>query len=246
MYTMKKNILFLLLLGASLTACTQESKNVIFDENAQVRKLGKFNGIDVSGAIDLYLSQGIEDAVAVSAGNNEQVNYIKTEVKNKVLHIYFESKGLNWRKWTQGKIKAYVTVSNLKRLEASGACNVKTTNTIKSDVLEMELSGASDLNGSVEVGSLNVRLSGASLLNLNGKAVNSTINCSGASEVKSYDLITDNAKIIASGASSVRIYVAKELNVNASGASSISYKGNGTPQEINSSGASSIKHKTTD
>ena len=239
-------MLFLLLLGASLTACTQETKNLIFDENAQVRKLGKFTGIDVSGAIDLYIAQGKEDAVAVSAGNNEQVNYIKTEVKNEVLHIYFASKGLNWRKWTQGKIKAYVTVSDLKRVEASGACNVKTTNTIKSDALEIELSGASDLNGSIDVGSLVIRLSGASVLSLNGKSASTNINCSGASAVKSYDLITDNAKIIASGASSVRIQVAKELTANASGASSISYKGNCTQKEIISSGASSIKHKTTD
>jgi hypothetical protein len=243
---MKRYFVGLLLMLPTLFSFAQEERNIVVDENAQVRKLSGFSGIEVSGAIDLYISQGKEDAVAVSAGNKEQINYIKTEVKNDVLHIYFESKGLNWRKWTQGKIKAYVTVSDLKRLEASGACNVKTTNTIHSDALEMELSGASDLSGSINVRSLVLKLSGASVLSLNGKAVNAYINCSGASAVKSYDLVTDYSKIVASGASSVRVHVAKALNVNASGASSVSYKGNDIQKEINSTGASSVKHKITD
>lgn len=243
---MKKYVIGLLLMIPSLISCAQDEKNIVFDENAQVRKLNSFSSIDVSGAIDLYISQGKESAVAVSAQNKEWVNNIKTDVRNNVLYIYYETKGLNWKKWTNSKIKAYVTVVDLKRIEASGACNVKTANKLKLDALELELSGASDLTGSIDVRLLDLKLSGASNLSLEGNASNARIVCSGASLVKAYNLLTDYAKVIASGASSVRIHVEKELNASASGASNIVYKGACLKREISNSGASSIKYKAND
>ncbi len=243
---MKKYFVGVLCMFSTLFSCAQEERNVVFDENAQVRKLSGFSGIDVSGAIDVYISQGKEDAVAVSAGNKELVDRIKTEIKNNVLYIHLDSHGFNWKSWTNNKIKAYITVNNLKRIEASGACNVKSANKLSFNDLSIELSGASDLSANIDVARLNLDLSGASALKLNGKATTAKISSSGASAVKSYDLVIDNCDIIASGASDVRITVTKELNTKASGASSIYYKGDAIIREFNSSGASSIKHKTND
>ena len=71
-----------------------------------------------------------------------------------------------------------------------------------------------------------------------------SINCNGASSAKAYDLKTNYAKIDASGASSIRITVNKEMSARASGASSISYKGEGLIKDLNSSSAASVKHRT--
>jgi hypothetical protein len=243
---MKRYFVGLLLMLPTLFSFAQDERNIVVDENAQVRKLSGFSGIEVSGAIDLYISQGKEDAVAVSAGNKELVDRIKTEVKNNTLYIHFDGRGFIWKSWTNNKIKAYVTVNNLKRIEASGACNVKSTNKLSCNELSIELSGASNLKAEVETAQLNLDLSGASDLKLNGKAANAKLSCSGASSVKAYDLIINQCNVIASGASDVRITVTKELNAKASGASSINYKGDGIIRESNNSGASSIKHKTTD
>jgi hypothetical protein len=51
-------------------------------------------------------------------------------------------------------------------------------------------------------------------------------------------------KIDASGASSVRVLANKEISAEASGASSIQYKGEAMIKDFNSSGASSVKRKT--
>ncbi|MFX7820745.1 DUF2807 domain-containing protein, partial [Acinetobacter baumannii] len=82
-------------------------KNIVFDANAQVRKLSGFTAIEISGAIDLYLAKGNEDAVAVSASSDDIANHIRTELKDNVLKIYFENRGWNWKSWTNTKMKAY-------------------------------------------------------------------------------------------------------------------------------------------
>ncbi|TAH09933.1 MAG: DUF2807 domain-containing protein, partial [Sphingobacteriia bacterium] len=119
-----------------------------------------------------------------------------------------------------------------------------TVDQLKSNDLKIELSGASDLTGDITVENLSVTLSGASNCTLKGVAEKASINANGASSAKAYDLNSNYAKIDASGASSIRITVNKELNARASGASSISYKGEGLIKDLSSSGAASIKHRT--
>jgi hypothetical protein len=242
---MKKHILgFAILLLMSSSVFSQSEKNLVFDANAQIRKVASFNSIEVSGAINLFLSQGAEEAVAVSAGDEELINRIRTSVRDNVLHIDFDGKGLNWRNWSNNKIKAYVTFNSLKKIEAAGACNIKTVDQLKSNDLKIELSGASDLTGDIAVDNLSVVLSGASNCTLKGIAEKAAINCNGASSAKAYDLKVNYAKIDASGASSIRVTVNKEMNARASGASSISYKGEGLIKDLSSSGAASVKHRT--
>lgn len=224
----------------------QQDKNIVFDANAQVRKLSGFTAIEISGAIDLYLAKGNEDAVAVSVSSDDIANHIRTELKDNVLKIYFENRGWNWKSWTNTKMKAYVTVANLKRLEVSGACNVRTTGVLKGNDLMVEMSGASDFLGEVSLQNLKMELSGACAVKMSGVAEKATISLSGASSMKSYDLKVDYCKLDASGASDIRITVNKELNARASGGSSINYKGEGLIRDISSGGASSVKHRSNE
>lgn len=235
------SICFLLL--ASFGVHAQTDKNIVYDANAQVRKVVGFTAIEVSGAIDLYISQGTEDAVAVSASSDEVLDRIRTEVKDNVLKIYFDGKGINWRNWTNNKMKAYVTASSLRRVEASGACNVRLTNRLTVGELMLEMSGASDFSGEVAINHLKVELSGACGVKISGTAANASISASGASSIKAYELKVDYCKLDASGASDIKISVNKELNARASGGSSINYKGEGLIRDISSSGASSVKKR---
>ena len=239
-----KRVLLAMVMGLGLiTASSQNEKNIVVDANAEVRNTTGFSAIEVSGAIDLYLSQGTEDAVAISANTDEIKARIKTEVRSGTLHIYFDGKGLNWKIWGNNKMKAYVTFKTLNRLEASGACNVKATETIRQSELKMEMSGASDFTGDVVAGKLRLGASGASNIKISGTAENTTVDASGACTIKAYDLKTDMCKIDASGASNVRITVNKELNATASGGSTIFYKGTGLIRDISSSGGASIKRR---
>ena len=240
-----KKIIVTLFMGLGIVGSyAQNEKNLVVDANAEVRTVNNFNGIEVSGAVDLFISQGNSEAVAVSASSDEIRARIKTEVKNGILIIYFDGKGLNWKIWNNNKMKAYVTYKTLSKLEASGACNVKTTDAIHQSDLKIEMSGASDFNGEVSIVKLRLEASGASNISVRGKSDNTTVDASGACNIKAYDLKTDFCNIDASGASNVRITVNKELNATASGGSTIFYKGEGMIRDISSSGGASVKKRT--
>lgn len=238
---MKYLILLIMFIGGGLACYAQ---NIVYDENAEVRTVEKFISIEVSGAVSLYLAQGSVQGVAVSAGEAKYNNKIKTEVKNGVLHISVESGVWNGFNWTTRKLKAYVTATELKRLEVSGASYVSISGGIKSDDLQIDISGASEIKGDLTVDKLNLDISGASVARLAGTARNALIDASGACKVNSYDLSLETCKASSSGASNIKITVTGELNADASGGSNIYYKGQGIAKVLNTSAGASIKNRS--
>lgn len=235
------------ILTLCLAACTvlyvtaQETKNVVNDPNAQVRSVGSFKGVQVSGGMALYLSQGSTDAVAVSCDDVKNMDKIITEVVNGVLKIYVAQGAWNGWNWKSKNIKAYVTVKNLESLDVSGACAVKITDAITSANLKLHVSGASAVKGEVKVGTLKFHGSGASAVTLSGKAENAKLEVSGASVVKAFDLSINNCTAEVSGASNLSVTALKELDAEASGASNLRYKGQPVVKSADATGASSIK-----
>jgi hypothetical protein len=201
---MKKTVLAFLGLMVITMVGAQNTKNLVFDANAEVRNVRGFSAIEISGAIDLYISQGANEGVAVSAASDEVKQHIKAEVTNGTLHIYFDGKGLGWRSWTNTKTKAYVTFKDLKRVEASGACNVITTDPINVSDFKIDFSGASDFKGDIKATNLVISASGASSIKLAGTADKTSIEISGACNIKAYDFKTNVCNAEASGASNVR------------------------------------------
>jgi hypothetical protein len=233
-----------------LTACAfmaivsvAQSSKVINDKNAQTRNVKGFHGIKVSGGIDLYLSQGTE-AVAISASDLDVRDRIRTEVEDGILKIYLDSRnGMHWN-WHNMKMKAYVSVATLDKLGASGGSDITIEGGIKSDKLDIDLSGGSDLKGKLTATDLTIDQSGGSDVDISGSVTNLSIEASGGSDFSGYDLVTDNCRVTASGGSDTHVTVNKELNAHASGGSDIFYKGNGVIKEMKSSGSSSISKRS--
>src|SRR5262245_29965567 len=113
---MRKIIIGLIVWVICLDAGAQ--KNLVYDENAHVRKVADFHGVSVGVGIRLFLSQGKEQAVAVSADDPKDAEKIITEVRDGVLKIRLENN--IWRGWHgDRKLKAYVTVTQLDYLGVS-------------------------------------------------------------------------------------------------------------------------------
>jgi hypothetical protein len=232
-------VAFLLLILSS--ACAQTPKKMVVDGAAEDRKLSGFTSINVTNAFDVYISQGTEDAVAVSKSDASGTSNIITNVSGGVLYISYRYKGWSWSSLRNNKLKAYITVKDLQKLTVSGACNVSFVDPITSDRLLISVSGASDIKGPVKVNSLKVGASGASNISLSGTATETDFNISGACSIKSLDLVTNNCAVVASGASSVKLTINQSLKANISGASDIRYKGTVNMFNSKTSGASSIK-----
>ena len=217
----------------------------INDPNVEARTLNaSFHAIEVSNAVDLFLSQSETEAIAVSASEVKYRDKIKTVVENGVLKISYDGDEKIWNS-SNKKLKAYISFKNLDRIQARGASDVYTEGSIKVNELNMKFSGASDFNGSIFANQLNVEISGASDMKLKGgKVTKLVVEASGASDFRGYDLIADDCSADASGASSIYITVNNELSVRASGASDVNYKGSGRIRDMKSNGASSVSKKS--
>lgn len=255
---MQKIILYLLLIATGLSVNAQ---NIVHDANAQVRNVGSFNKIRVESAINLYLSQGKEQAVAVSSEDADVTAKIKTEVDNGILKIYVDNGLWNKWNWDNKHLRAYVTFTDLQMLDASGACSVELTDPITVGDFKLVLSGASNMKGDIKGGDINFELNGASNGKLNISGTSLILSESGASTLKgsinaaktNFDIngasVTDidgsttNLTISASGASSFRggDLQAESCKIEATGASSASIN---VSKDIDAtaSGASSIHY----
>ena len=235
-----KNLLAAILILLSTNVLAQET--MINDKNAEVRNVSGFNAIRISGSIEVYLSQGNSEAVAVSASEEKFRNRIKTEVVNGTLKIYYDAEKFSITN-TNRKLRAYVSVRDINRLEVSGASDLKINGILTASALQVNVSGASNLEGILKVQDLRLVASGASDAKIKGTATTINVEASGASDIKGYDLTVDDCIAKASGASDINLTVNKQISAHASGASSVFYKGDGTMKEVHTSGASSVGKK---
>ena len=238
---MKKIALFSLVIFVFATGCREiageriKGSGHVITEN---RSTSDFNSIDVSGAIDVYVKQDSATSVKVEADDNI-LEYIEVHTEGSRLEIYTQN---NIRLRPSNKIKVYISSPEYKEIQVSGASSVRCENEITSDVLDVNLSGASEGRLELNAPKISVNVTGASNASIKGKTKDFEGSASGASEIRGFDLLSENADVDASGASNIEIYASVRIDGQSSGASSVNYKGN-AQANVGKSGASSVNKK---
>jgi hypothetical protein len=220
---MKKLLLLLFTTLSFICLIAQPTKTLVIDENAQLRKVESFNHIEVSGNIDVYISQG-EEGLAVSCTDDNFTNYIITKTENNILKIYFDENAVKLKRF-KGQFKAYVSVKNLASINLLGAVHTRLVDDFHINNVQINISGACSFNGKIFSENINTTVNGASSIKLSGKTTNATLNVAGASFIYAADLLINNCSINVSGASSAEINVQDELAAFATGKSLIIYHG---------------------
>ena len=219
------------------------AQKVVNDPHVEPRTVAAFNSIEVSGAFEVWITQGNSEGLAVSSNAEGDNKNIVAEVKGGKLTIRYQSEGKKWFK--NHKLRAYVAVKNLTAIRGSGATKFNIEGTLAALNLDIDLKGATDLKGKLTVNEkLKLELSGASDVTLTGAAGSLEIDASGASDVKAFELTAGSCNIDASGACNIRISAEKELSVELSGASNVQYQGAAMIRNIKTSGASNISKKS--
>ena len=200
------------------------------------RQVSDFTGIEVSGAFTVYLRMGDKCALTVIA-KDDVLSKVKTSVSSGVLHVEMDQ---DWWDNNNSKVELYVTLTTLRQIELSGACVVKSKNTLRGSTIDIEASGASKLDLALQCNLLEADFSGATNVTLRGTCAKVNIETSGASAIYGADLQAENMNLDVSGASKAEVNVTTQLVVDASGASKVRYKGNPSiTQDV--SGASSVQ-----
>jgi hypothetical protein len=210
------------------------------DPNAEVRNVKNFHAIKVSTGIHLYLTQGNEEAVAVSASDREYRDRIKTEVTdNGTLKIYYDNK---WNESTpNGKdLKAYVSCKTLDALRGSAGAHVDVDGTVHSNKLHLDFGSGASFKGSVSVTDLTAETSSGAHSTISGTASNLKSEASSGSHLDADDLQTETAEADASSGGHIELNVNKQLSASASSGGHIHYKGNATIKDIDTSSGGAV------
>lgn len=200
----------------------------------QKREVGSFDIINVQSGLDLYITQGSPASLTVKADENLMEKII-TRVEGNTLYLDARGSIRNAK-----AMDVYVTVENLRELHASGGSDVVAEEGLKLEELKLFCSGGSDTRMKLDVGSLWCETSGGSDAILSGTAKTLAINASGGSDFDGKKLEAVNCKVNTSGASDAWVYASGEIEMEASGASDIHYKGSAKVVSSKASGGSDI------
>ncbi len=188
----------------------------------EIRYCEPFQGIEVSGNIELELTQDSVKKVVISAPEH-LLSYVKTEVRNNKLNIYTDKIFLNH------KIRVFVSNDSIFKLQANGASQIEGKSKITTSNLSLDLSGASQARLDVNVsGLLSAEISGASYADIDGNTESLKVDANGASKIEADQLRAKNVEVEASGASHARVYATESVDAEANGAGQIDCEGNPT------------------
>jgi hypothetical protein len=205
---MKRKTLLLLVAACGLTLCGCKLERGLAGSGVrktEKRDLKSFSAIDTTGAYEIDVTCQKPASLEVEADDNI-LPLIKTEVRDGILFVsndqpYHSSKTVTLR----------ITLPDLNSVSNHGAGEFKIVDANSSD--------------------LKIDSTGAATVNAAGTAKSVQISSTGAGKIDTSKLHANKAKIEVSGAASVDVYADEQLDVNVSGAGSVSYSGN--PKTIN-------------
>jgi len=213
---MKKNIIISATFAISFIWMIFMSNSSVYGQNEvirETREIPSFDKLDVGGAFDVHLTFDESQKLEVES-KEKHLDNIKTEVHDKVLVI--SSKKITGNT----PLNIYLTVPILTGVDVHGAADVHGKNTLKTDMLEIDASGAASLELLLDVNTLRTEVSGAADVELSGKAQQHSIDVSGAASLNAQKLESMTADAEVSGAGSAKVN-AKNVTGHTSGAGEI-------------------------
>ncbi len=196
--------------------------------------LGTFDRLDMGSAFRITVVPGNTPSMTVR-GDRRDVEDLEQSTQASTLNVRYNKSRI--RRYT---LTIRVTMPTLRGVVFSGASKSDVSGFRNLNDLSIELSGASKGNFDVQANRVTLDLSGASKSEFTGNGSSFRATVSGASELNSFEYPVADATIDVSGASHAYITTSNSLNVTATGASKVRYRGNPSVKQT-VSGASKVE-----
>ena len=220
-------ILFVLLLTASVS----------FAQRSEVRDVSRFDRVSHGISGTLYLSQGPVQKLELR-GDRDDLEKVVTEVRGDRLVIKTRSdRWLNWSGNT--RVDIYLTVTDLESITLPGSGKIIGQNKIKSDFLEVGVSGSGRIELETEARETDISISGSGKITLSGEGNRSKISISGSGKVSAEEFTAESYSVRISGSGSCRVHAKESIDARISGSGSVYYRGD--PRHVNSHSSGSGK-----
>jgi hypothetical protein len=236
----KKHFLFLMV----ILVAGVFSQATAGDDNSQTRTVRDFNAVKVSTGVQLYLSMDDRQAVRIVA-NDEIISDVVTEVKDNILHIYVRTNNVFklFNRGNRNTVKAYVTATELNRLDASSGANIRSENTLKGNTLVLDLSSGGGMT--LDLVYKDIKMEGSSGANakLSGRAKTFHVSASSGSNIDARNLDAVNCEARASSGANISMVATGEISARSSSGGSIRYAGNPGRRDINKSSGGTVSQR---
>lgn len=236
---MKKTLIALVF--ATLTAFAANA-----EEKTKTYEFRNITGIEAGYTYDIHVTQGKSDVVTVVYESSyEDYMTVNFSERTGVLRLGMEEMPMRLIKEKGQSIKVYLDMKLVLGIDLSGAASITFEGIFNTSELDIELSGASNINdlnvkGASLTGDLSgasyafiegsftdeveLEVSGASKVTFNGKSSIMEGDFSGAARFEG-DIYTDECTIECSGATNIKMVgIAKVMEIDGSGACSINAK----------------------
>lgn len=235
---MKKSTLFTVLISSILLqSCVfGDWDNGVSGDGiviAEEIEIAGFSGIHASSGIDVNISQG--DFFVELVADENLHEYITIERDGQILKIGSE------RSIYRAKSRLVnVSLPELTNIRISSAGDVKGVTDFTCDDLEIRISSAGDLDLGVDAADIDLSISSSGDCHLRGSANSLYAKLSSAGDLHAFDLHTEYVKVSVSSAGDARVWANKEIEMSASSAGNIYYKGDAEVIRSHTSSAGSI------
>ena len=238
---MKSKIIFGLLATVLVfTSCENDSIRASGEVTSREFTFSGYTSVRVGGAFDVVIRfSETEESVRIEANENLQDRLV-VRVDGTTLRIQPED---NLQIKGNPTLRAFITTNTLSNFEISGASTLTLEDQWIIDDGNIRLSGASDFTGEVAANQLEIRTSGASDVDIFGAVEELNADLSGSSDLKDFDLQVQRLAIDLSGSSDAFLSVTQSIEIDASGSSSLTYRGNPEIVRQNLSGSSALNRR---
>ena len=230
-------IVSIVVLSFSLSSCIFGDWNNGISGNGEVEEevfnISGFTGVKVSAGIDIHLSQG--DFFVELVADENLHEYITVEKNGDMLvvgttrNIYrAESKLVN------------VSLPGLETVKISSAGDIYGQTPFECDDLDISISSAGDLDLEVDAKSVDISISSSGDCDIVGTTEYLKANLSSAGDLNAFDLEADYVDVGVSSAGDAKVFANKEIEMTASSAGNIYYKGDAQVTRSSTSSAGSI------
>ena len=200
------------------------AQKVVYDDNVQKRNISAFHAIETSSGIEVIISKDDKEELAVSVGDKEYLDEVRTIVENGTLKIFRSSNWKLWNKWKNWKVKAYVSFNRLDELKAT--------------------SGGSITGSDMKLDKLSVRLNSGGSINLSGTVESLDVDGNSGAQFKGYSLHAVICKADMSSGAGLQITVSKEISAKATSGGYVRFKGEGLIRNIDVNSGGSVKRQS--
>jgi len=202
----------------------------------EVINVDDFTGVHASSGIDVTISQG-EFSVEVVADENLH-EYINVEREGRMLKIGTERNIYR----AESKV-VHVSLPELTDLKISSAGDIEAKTDFECEDLDIQISSAGDLELGVTADEIDLSISSSGDCDIWGRTEYFDAHLSSAGDLNAFELEADYVKVSVSSAGDARVFANKEIEMTASSAGSIYYKGDPVVKRSSKSSAGSIVKK---